>query len=653
MHDSRTDTRRDMRSIGIAGAVLFGMALVSGSILAYAFFRMYRSAGNAPASTGSRVVGQNSHRTPPPPSSQGYVGSAVCGECHADIAEKYASHPMAHSLADVNEANVIENYDDATFSLSGSRVYRVERRGDEVLHHEMMLDADGKALYDQAEPVRYVMGSGQYGRGYVIDRGGLLFQSPISWYTHAAKWGLSPGYSPGTHVRFDRRIDDSCLTCHAGRVATDQPGRNRYGDPPFLETSIGCERCHGPGQEHVKRQHDSPTSGEPDPTIVNPARLDTAERESVCYQCHLHGEAAVLHYGRSFFDFRPGHRLDEYWTVFVSGDQLVDKEGRTRVVSQVEQMRVSRCYVESEGKLGCTSCHDPHSEPSSESRVEYYQQRCLACHQEHGCSLPLAQQQEPPALGSCIACHMARVPTDMPHVAHTDHRILRRPDLEPRSDPFMSPGDELTVFDHAERHLPASVLNRARGLALVTLTGPARDENYAESAEALLIPVTVADRRNMTAVLEAVGDDEPVLNALGVCCLMEKRWDDALSCWQRILQFDPKNELALRRLLGYFHDGNDLELAFAYSDRLMEVNPYLGDLHGRRAHIYGQAGALGEPGAYDAAIESALKGLQYDPTNLRTRDLLATFYEQVGKSDLAAEQRRIIEGMKAAIARPK
>jgi hypothetical protein len=653
MRDSRTDTRRDMRSLAVAGGVILAMAIICGGIVAYSYYRLYATIAETKEGATKADAGQVDRVTSPPVESTGYVGSAVCAECHGDIAETYKSHPMSHSLAEVTEATVVEDYENATFAPTGGRICEVERRGDEVLHHEKLFDADGELLYDQAVPVKYEVGSGQRGRSYLVDRGGILFQSPIGWYSHAGKWDLSPGYAPQAHQRFERRIHDGCLYCHAGRVATDEPGSDRYLTPPFVEASIGCERCHGPGEEHVKRQHDNPTSGGPDPTIVNPARLDPIHRDSVCYQCHLQGVRMIPRNGRSFYDFRPGGRLDDVWVVFVDGDR-VDEEGHSKAVSQVEQMRSSRCFAGSNGQLGCISCHDPHSRPSAEQRVEYFQKRCLSCHEEQGCSLPLAERQQSPANGSCIACHMPTSPSsNVPHTALTDHRVLRRPKLAVSDSSEPAGVRDLEVFDHAEERLPPSELKRARGLALTALAGRhGRDEQLARQVEALLVPDDVRDDRDdLSAVLAAVGNDAPVLDALGVAYIMQEKFDPASMCWQQILRFDPTNEGVLQRLMFFFHDKNDLELAKAYSDQLLAINPYHSEYHGRRAHILGQAGAQGYPGAIDLAIESARQAVSLNPTNIRAQEWLVQLYEMANKPDEAEKQRQFVDRLKEALKR--
>src|SRR6185369_3351157 len=104
---------------------------------------------------------------------------------------------------------------------------------------------------------------------------------------------------------------------------------------------IGCERCHGPGDLHVRRDV-RPTAEAFDPTIVNPAKLPAPLRDAVCEQCHLQGEQRVARLGRSLFDYRPGLPLEDFLVAYVRTERLMDY---SRSVGQFEQMHVSRCYV--------------------------------------------------------------------------------------------------------------------------------------------------------------------------------------------------------------------------------------------------------------------------------------------------------------------
>ena len=76
-----------------------------------------------------------------------------------------------------------------------------------------------------------------------------------------------------------------CLECHGSYA--ESVGRpiaiNRY-QKTSLVLGVSCERCHGPGREHVFRhQSGNVRSGE---AIVNPAKLPRDRDLEVCAQCH-------------------------------------------------------------------------------------------------------------------------------------------------------------------------------------------------------------------------------------------------------------------------------------------------------------------------------------------------------------------------------
>ena len=579
-------------------------------------------------------------RRPDPPS-QSYVGSKACAECHSDIYTKYQSHPMAHSLAAVEQATVVEDYSNAQFT-SGSRDYRIERTPRGVFHHESMVDRDGQIIYDQGEQVHYALGSGQRGRSYLIDRGGLLFQSPIGWYSHGARWDLSPGYSPGSHARFNRAVGDGCLYCHAGRVAPAEPWSDRYQQPPFHELSIGCERCHGPGKEHVTF-HSATSEGKVDP-IVNPVTLDAERRESVCYQCHLQGEMVMARYGRSLLDFRPGQRLDDVWVVFV-GHQAGSLENSA--VSQVEQIRSSTCFSASNGRMGCISCHDPHSSPGVEEKESFYRSRCLNCHEDKGCSLPEPAQAGPPAFGSCTACHMPRLKVgDVAHTALTDHRILREAATQiPPSRPVAR--RHLTVFDEGEQRLPAWEVDRARGLTIMARHAARLDSDLLREAEALLLGGTMVDEQNIHHVVASLSDDVPAIAALGTICGMTNREAIAEDLFRRVLEIQPEHENALQWMIVLSRRQGGLDVAKSYLNRLLKVNPFTPDLYRRAPQLLE---ALGEQ---QYAIQLAEQGLQLEPTMIELREWLADAYGRAGQTERRDHQQDLLQRLKAVRRNPQ
>ena len=124
------------------------------------------------------------------------------------------------------------------------------RRGNDLYQSEIEVDPLGNVTGHSTYKLEYAIGSGTRGFGYIVKRDGRLVEAPLSFYTKTGKWDLSPGYQ-NAEQGFDRFITTECVACHSGR---SQPVPNRlrmYLDPPFLELAIGCENCHGPGQQHI------------------------------------------------------------------------------------------------------------------------------------------------------------------------------------------------------------------------------------------------------------------------------------------------------------------------------------------------------------------------------------------------------------------
>ncbi len=350
-----------------------------------------------------------------------YVGDAACTRCHREIALDYRSHPMGRSLAPVAAAKDRPPTNASAglpFEHKGV-TYTIEHRDNQVIHKATRRDADGTLIAEIEAEVQFALGSGTRGISYLIDRDGFLFQSPIAWFQQERRWDISPGYGEFTsRPDFERAIQPDCLFCHANQFRPVAGTLNRYETPIFQGHAIGCERCHGPGELHVEKAGQSLES---DSTIVNPAKLTPILRDSVCEQCHLQGSFRFARAGRELFDYRPGLPIHRFLAVFLMKN---GKQGKFEAVGHVAQMAASRCFAASKGQLGCISCHDPHRVPARATKVAYYRERCLECHEKRGCALPLAQRQSRGQGEDCIACHMPRPAiANVPHTAATDHRI--------------------------------------------------------------------------------------------------------------------------------------------------------------------------------------------------------------------------------------
>ncbi len=348
-----------------------------------------------------------------------YVGSKACIGCHEGEHESYQHTGMAQSMAAVDLAR---EPPDGSFDHAPSKSrYEVRRKDGQMWHRELLLTEGQEPLLLQEYPVTYVTGSGRHSLTYVVEDGGFMAESPITWYTSRKAWGMSPGYDRAQHSGFEREIGETCLVCHAGQIKAEGKSLHRM---QITEAAVGCEQCHGPGELHVKRQDQSakqtPGSAEDeiDHTIVNPSRLTRELSEAVCQQCHLRGSATTIAQGKTPFDFRPGLPLGK----FVQHYELETPSTEMSVVGHVEQMHLSQCYQKTQ-TFSCLTCHGPHGEPKGEALTKHYVQVCTSCHQPAACKVsPVLRQKENPE-NNCVACHMPQTPTDIPHLAFTHHRV--------------------------------------------------------------------------------------------------------------------------------------------------------------------------------------------------------------------------------------
>jgi hypothetical protein len=402
----------------------------------------------APISTKIRAAQTVAYRNTAP--GVVYVGSRACAVCHKDVYDRYLKTDMGRSMAVPGDPSQLKNPETPVtiFSEKLNRHFRVFREGKDLYQSEYELDSNGKDVFRNTQKIEYVIGAGANGFSYVVRRGDYLFQAPLSFYSRPQKWDLSPGYEFNDYG-FSRPILAGCIVCHSGQPQPVPQRHGLYRNPPFRELSIGCENCHGPGDLHVReRGAGVAVSGTLDRTIVNPARLPGWLADNLCMNCHQAGDARVLQPGKDYFDFRPGTPLDETITIFklpIRREAAPDSD----LLEHYSSMTLSACYRQSAGKLRCSSCHDPHEQPDPQHAAAYFRKRCLTCHTEKSCSVPLEKRRAEKPPDDCARCHLPK--RDIVRISHsalTNHRIVRRPGAPLPESAFPGSGSGLQDLVH-------------------------------------------------------------------------------------------------------------------------------------------------------------------------------------------------------------
>jgi Flp pilus assembly protein TadD len=542
-----------------------------------------------------------------------YVGDESCARCHRDQANSYHQHPMGRSLAPVQSATPIERYDaQAKNPFVGlGFTYAIQRRSEKVFHRETAADAKGQVVCEAEAEAAFAVGSGVRGRGYIINRDGYLFESPITWYTQKAAWDLSPGYDRVPH-HFGRPVVTDCLFCHANHVREVAGTENRYESPIFEGYAIGCERCHGPGELHARRQEKREAYEGVDFTIVNPVHLEPVTREAICEQCHLEGMARVLKRGRQAFDFRPGLPLHLFLAVFVSpGGRGAEGEGAKsaeKFVGQVEQLHASRCFRASNGRMGCTTCHDPHAYPTASERVAFYRERCQHCHKDPSCALPLEVRKKTSKDDNCVQCHMPGGPSDIAHHSITNHRIPRLAN-EAGPDSRQADDDLFMRFFHRDlAEVGDAEVERDTGIALME-----RVERYDWPTRRAVGTLALG---RLESALRADPSDVPALDAKAHALWAIGDFENAAKTFDAVLELMPGREASLRWAAILALEQKRSDDAIGYLERAIAVNPWRHEFHYylAYAHVRGRS--------WTNALKECQEALRLNPADFRSRQLL-------------------------------
>lgn len=374
-----------------------------------------------------------------------YVGINTCKTCHSTIYETFIQTGMGKSFAAASRDKSAGHFDDHALIYDKylDLFYRPFFQNDSMYIMEFRIEL-GDTTHKRIQKVDYIIGSGQHTNSHMYQVNGYFYQMPMTFYTQKQKWDFPPGFENGFNSRFSRSIELECMSCHNAYPNFVPGSKNKYAS---VLQGIDCERCHGPGELHVKEKQSGTlvdTANEIDYSIVNPKKLPYDLQVDVCQRCHLQGNA-VLKEGKSFFDFKPGQKLSDYMDIFLP--RYVGEKTFV-MASHADRLKQSKCFIESNkqkinvnkkkyknsiydntqhSSFTCISCHNPHVSVKTTDDSQF-NNACKSCHGNKqyasltACSATLESRKI--NNDNCWKCHMPSSGTvDIPHVTVHDHKI--------------------------------------------------------------------------------------------------------------------------------------------------------------------------------------------------------------------------------------
>jgi Flp pilus assembly protein TadD len=334
---------------------------------------------------------------------------------------------MSRSIYRPDSSNMVEDFTSRnTFHDAPSGNYYTMIHRDEGYYQQRhQIGLDGRPTNVAERRIDYVIGSGDQARSYLhIDPEGRLIELPVTWYSEkGGYWEMTPGYEGEDQKDFHGTVSKDCIFCHDAYPLEESKDIQASGEPIFrnpLPQGIDCQRCHGPGANHVAAARNSrSTITQIQTAIVNPASLERSRQLEICMECHLSTSGSQdknisVRFNRSVFSYHPGESLSEYKLYFDTPQP--DKSG-FEIADAAYRLRMSKCFQDSQ--MTCLSCHNPHGDPGERTEVAYLKV-CQRCHQNvaHTISLPKTE--------TCLSCHMPKRRGEYTtHIVLTDHYIQR------------------------------------------------------------------------------------------------------------------------------------------------------------------------------------------------------------------------------------
>ncbi len=318
-----------------------------------------------------------------------YVGSQACEKCHDQIYDHWKRTPMAN-------------------------VVRDPREHPDAIIPDLATNNVAKFTKDQ---VAFVYGS-IWKQRYFTKIGDDYFPLPVQWEVNNHKWSkYFAGPKADWWTKFyppdnmKRPTGPTCDGCHS--VGYDIHTKQ------VAEWNVGCERCHGPGSEHVAHPLRD--------NIVNPEHMNYVAASDTCIQCHSQGRPLTSPIEGKYYDWPVGYqvglKLQDFWKLedhtlaetnfyyFADGTAHKNRMQGNDFMQSVMYRRGITCF----------DCHDVHGTNNYAQLREPADKLCLECHgplSPNGPRTATLEEHTHHKDGStgsqCVACHMPAIETEGP-----------------------------------------------------------------------------------------------------------------------------------------------------------------------------------------------------------------------------------------------
>ena len=313
-----------------------------------------------------------------------FVGAEKCMSCHRDIYKTWQESTHYRAVQEVTPTHngVIAQWKGVLKLKSGNIPEETIKldRGPDGEFLVTLVDIKDPAKGTTYKVLRTQGAGSMKGQNYYTKIGNNYYLLPIYWETISSKFtpaSFDMWYNDDGSLKqppVERSWEMTCAGCHQTGLEYKKV-QDRY-EATYTDLSIGCEKCHGPGSEHVK----SPSAK----NIVNPRELDYDRGLDVCNQCHAtQGRSVPKGTFRGAWNeeknvgFKPGEVLGDY----MQSGGMPGSSGMSKLSARdgYHSLAASKHY---EAKTSCFDCHNPHGGPVTANlkRGDMDNSLCLYCH---------------------------------------------------------------------------------------------------------------------------------------------------------------------------------------------------------------------------------------------------------------------------------